>query len=206
MAASARFWNRIANKYAASPIADEAAYQHKLEKTRTYFTPDSHVLELGCGTGSTALLHAPHVKEIRATDISPAMIDIARAKAAEAGIENVHFEVSSLEDLDCEGESQDVVLTLSLLHLLEDRHAALEEIRHWLKPGGVFVSSTACVGDKLWFMWPFLKVARLFGAVPMVKFFGRTRLVRDIEAAGFQIEYDWRPDKAVAVFIIARRP
>lgn len=61
-----KFWDRMANKYARQPIADEAAYQHKLDVTRQHFTPQSKVLEFGCGTGSTALLHAPHVKIGRA--------------------------------------------------------------------------------------------------------------------------------------------
>lgn len=45
----------MAKRYARQPIADEAAYRRKLEVTRTYFRPDMHVLEFGCGTGSTAL-------------------------------------------------------------------------------------------------------------------------------------------------------
>lgn len=60
MAASS-FWDRTADKYAATPIADEASYQVKLAETRRRMRSDMNVLEFGCGTGSTALLHAPHV-------------------------------------------------------------------------------------------------------------------------------------------------
>ena len=74
MAEPAAFWNRIAAKYAASPISDEAAYARKLELTRARLRPDMEVLEFGCGTGGTARLHAPHVRSYRATDFSPAMI------------------------------------------------------------------------------------------------------------------------------------
>ena len=76
----AKFWDKIAKKYAGQPIGDEEAYQKKLEKTREYLTPETEVFELGCGTGSTALLHAPYVKHIHATDISSAMIAIARER------------------------------------------------------------------------------------------------------------------------------
>ena len=48
------FWNRIAKKYAASPISDEAAYKHKLELTQARMTPETEALEFGCGTGGTA--------------------------------------------------------------------------------------------------------------------------------------------------------
>ena len=54
-----RFWDRVAEGYAKKPVADEAAYQKKLQVTRDYFRPDMEVLEFGCGTGSTAIAHAP---------------------------------------------------------------------------------------------------------------------------------------------------
>ena len=79
---SAKFWDKIAERYSKQPIADEAAYQKKLKVTQEYFQPDLEVLEFGCGTGSTAIIHAPYVKHIRAIDISSNMIDIAQDKAA----------------------------------------------------------------------------------------------------------------------------
>jgi cyclopropane fatty-acyl-phospholipid synthase-like methyltransferase len=62
------FWNKLADKYSRRPIADEAAYQKKLDVTRQYFEPDMEVLEIGCGTGTTAIAHAPFVKHIHATE------------------------------------------------------------------------------------------------------------------------------------------
>ncbi len=70
MSGENRFWDKRAAKYAQHPVADQAAYEKKLEITRTHFRPDSEVLETGCGTGSTALAHAPYVKHILATDFS----------------------------------------------------------------------------------------------------------------------------------------
>ena len=49
MTHSARFWDRIAARYARKPVADEAAYQKKLAVTREYLRPDMEVLEFGCG-------------------------------------------------------------------------------------------------------------------------------------------------------------
>ena len=63
---SAKFWDRIAARYSKKPVADEAAYQKKLQITRKYLRPDSRVLEFGCGTGSTAIAHAAHVKHVLA--------------------------------------------------------------------------------------------------------------------------------------------
>ena len=64
MVDGSKFWNKRADKYSQRPIADESAYQKKLETTRRYFQPDMEILEIGCGTGSTAIAHAPFVKHI----------------------------------------------------------------------------------------------------------------------------------------------
>ena len=65
---STRFWDKIAERYSKQPVADESAYQKKLKVTREHFRPDMEVLEFGCGTGSTAIAHAPYVKHIQAID------------------------------------------------------------------------------------------------------------------------------------------
>jgi cyclopropane fatty-acyl-phospholipid synthase-like methyltransferase len=59
MNASAKFWDKVADGYAKQPIADEAAYQKKLQITRDYLQPRMNMLEFGCGTGSTALAPCP---------------------------------------------------------------------------------------------------------------------------------------------------
>ncbi len=52
------FWNLIAKFYSKQAIADEAAHQKKLKVTQEYFKPDMELMEFGCGTGSTAIIHA----------------------------------------------------------------------------------------------------------------------------------------------------
>ena len=95
----AQFWDKIARKYSKRVIPDQESYEFKLLKTRDYLTPAMNVMEIGCGTGSTALAHAPFVKRIVATDISSKMIDIARQKATEQGIENVEFAVGGVDQI-----------------------------------------------------------------------------------------------------------
>ncbi len=55
LARKARFWDRIAVKYAADPIADPAGYETTLRRVQDLLTTDQDVLEIGCGTGTTAL-------------------------------------------------------------------------------------------------------------------------------------------------------
>ena len=45
----AKFWDRVAERYSKRPIADEAAYQKKLQVTREYFRPDMEIVEFGRG-------------------------------------------------------------------------------------------------------------------------------------------------------------
>ena len=202
---SARFWDRIAERYARKPVADEAAYQKKLDVSRRYFRPDMEVMEFGCGTGSTAIAHAPYVKHIRATDISAKMIEIARRKAHAAGIGNVTFEQSTIEDLQAPARSLDAVLALNILHLLADKEAAIAKVRDMLKPGGVFITSTVCLGGRMtWFRYV-APIGKALGLIPLVKFITEEDLRQSLKRAGFEIAYDWRHAKGIAVFIIAKK-
>lgn len=108
----------------------------------------SNVLEVGCRTGSTALLLAGHVKHITAIDISSNMIDIARNKAKDQQIENVDFIHSTLFDDTLKKGSFDVIMAFSFLHLLEETPEAIRRIKKLLKPGGIFISKTPCLADQ----------------------------------------------------------
>ncbi len=202
----AKFWDWIAERYARSPIADEASYKKKLQITQEYLRPGMEVLEFGCGTGSTALIHAPHVKHIHAIDISSKMIEIARGKADAGRAGNITFDQSSLDDFDAPDRSFDAVLGMSILHLLENKDAAISKVYRLLKPGGIFVSSTACISD--WMKWfkAVAPIGKLSGHLPLVKVFTSEELVASLVNAGFEIDHRWQPGRSKAVFIVARRP
>lgn len=203
MSPSPNFWNKVADKYAASPVADETAYQRKLEVTRGYFRPDMTVFEFGCGTGSTAIVHAPHVAHIHAIDIAPRMVDIAQGKVDAAGIKNITFEVAAIDTFDAPEGSYDAVLGMSILHLLDDSDTAIAKVYRMLKPGGFFASSTVCLGETLWWLWPVLKLGQLIGKVPLVKFLKVKRLEASLIRAGFRIDHQWQQARGKAVFIVA---
>jgi len=199
------FWDLMAKRYSKSPVADEAAYQKKLEKTREYFTPESEVFEFGCGTGSTAITHAPYVKHILATDGSAKMIGIAQEKADKAHIENATFETTTIDTYTAPKENYDVVLGMSILHLLRDKEAAIEKVHDMLKSGGVFVSSTACIGNVPFYIKAITKLGRLIGLT--LGLFTAEELKESMVNAGFEIEHLWQPegDGIKAVFIIAKK-
>lgn len=202
---SVKFWDKIAERYSKQPIADEAAYQKKLQVTREYFRPDMEVLEFGCGTGSTAIAHAPHVKHIQAIDISSKMIDIAQGKADAENIKNITFTRSTIADFSAPDGSLDAVLGLSILHLLDNKEEVIARVHKMLKPGGIFVTSTACLGDTMKFFKLVVPIGRFFGLMPLVKVFTTGELLASLTEAGFAMDYQWQPGKNTGVFIVAKK-
>ena len=205
MKRSAGFWDRVAERYARRPLADEAVYRKKLDITREYFRADMEVLEIGCGTGMTAIAHAPYVAHIRATDASAKMLEIARHRAAAGKVRNVSFEQAFVEDLDVAGGSIDAVLALSVLHLLDDPDSVLASLHRMLRPGGIFVSNTVCLGDKSRWIRAVARLGGLLGLLPPIRSLSRDEVENRVVAAGFEILRTWRPDDGLAVFIVARR-
>lgn len=200
---TAKFWDRMAARYVRQPVKDEESYQKKLEITRGYLRPDMEVLEFGCGSGATALTHAPHVKHVKAIDISSNMLDVGRQKANETGVANITFLHDTIEEFDAPEESFDVVLGLSILHLLSNKEAAIAKIHKLLKPGGIFVSSTICAADSSFIFKLATPIGRLFGLV--FRAFTATDLKKAMTDAGFTIDHEWRPGAGKAVFLIAKK-
>lgn len=133
----ARFWDRRADSYAKKPVPDEDAYARTLERVRAHLSPDDEVLELGCGTGTTALKLAASARTILATDYSARMIAIAQQKAETVEVGNVHFRRADSDDVTLVRESFDVVTAMNLLHLIDDLPAFAQRVRQLVRPGGV---------------------------------------------------------------------
>ena len=214
-----KVWNRFATNYAKSPIADEDAYQHKLQLTRKYMDKDTtNALEFGCGTGGTALLHSPYVKHYHATDVSSTMIGLCKEKQKESGngnVDNVSFECIGIDSLAAakakttDADGYDMVLGLSILHLLPQKDQTICDVHSMLKPGGYFVSSTTCLKEISGFKFisPILKLGGYFGLLPTLNPFSKDELIQSIEKNGelFDIKELYHPGPDKAVFIIAQK-
>ncbi|MDJ0571729.1 MAG: class I SAM-dependent methyltransferase [Pleurocapsa sp. MO_192.B19] len=210
---SVKFWDETAERYSKQPIADEAAYQKKLQVTRKYLKPDMEVLEFGCGTGATAIAHAPYVKHIQAIDFSSKMIEIARSKAIANKIANVTFEQLTIDKLCIGDRTLDVVLGLNILHLLENKEEVIAKVYKMLKPGGLFVTSTVCLGDTMKWIKIVRPIGKFLGLMPTVVVFTTKELLDSLTDAGFTIDYHWQPSKSISkgvfklkgVFIVAKK-
>lgn len=206
MTTSAAFWDRIAERYARRPVRDVEAYDRTLARTRSHLAPGDAVLEIGCGTGTTALKLAGAVGEITASDISGRMIEIARGRAAEAGAGNVSFLHAPLDGPEIGGRRYDAVLAFNLLHLADDLPGAFGRIRGLVQPGGLFISKTPCLKDARLWMRALIPVLRRLGMAPFVRSVTVAELDAAIEAAGFRIvETGVFPASPPARFVVARR-
>lgn len=206
MTSDARFWDQTAEKYAASPIKDQGAYEHTLAETRKHLRPGDNLLEIGCGTGGTALLLADAVAHITATDISANMIKIGAEKAAAQNVVNVDFVQATPADPKLAAKTFDVITGFNILHLLPNLEGDLTALHERLKPGGLLISKTPCLAD-----WKLRVVGRI--AIPIMQFFGKAPYVsflqgsdvdEKIVAAGFEIITS-ENHNTFSRFIVAKR-
>lgn len=211
MKTDAPFWDKIAPKYADTAIRDEKAYRQSLSRTGSYLNSEDRVLELGCGTGSTAIELAPQVAEITASDLSQEMLSIGRDRAKAAGVDNIQFHQGSVAQAP-EGMF-DVVMAHNLLHLLPDLTAALALVASRIPKGGLFISKTPCLGEargsiKYWLFKAIIPMMRFLGKAPAspVHFFETKTLDEAVVAAGFEVvETGNYPVSTPGRYIVARR-
>ena len=201
---SERFWDRFAKRYAKKPVANLVLYQKKLEVTQEYLKSDMYALEFGCGTGSTALMHAPFVEHYQAIDVSSKMIDICKQKLVDQPRENLYFSCLPFESLLSGESSYDAILAMSILHLINDPEKAICKVFKLLKPGGIFISSTTCIEETMaWFRFiaPIGHAVRL---LPKIQVFSKKKLELMLLNAGFKIDYRMEThDKKSAHFFVA---
>ena len=146
MASDARFWDRTSRKYARDAIADQAGYERTLDRTRALLGSGDRVLELGCGTGTSALLLAGDVQDYLATDVSAGMIAIANEKHAAGPIPALVFRTATAEALAPDAALFNAVLGFNYLHLVRDLPGTLRRIHALLAAEGLFISKTPASG------------------------------------------------------------
>jgi len=182
-----KFWNLIASKYAASPVPDRPAYEEKIRKIQTCLTPAHVVLDIGCGTGTQCGDIADHVKHVTGIDISAKLLAIAQQRMAERNMDNVEFLQTSLFDERFAPGGFDVVMAFYVLHFFDDIDAVIARIHDLLKPGGVFISETTCLGDKSKIMGKLLRFMGYLGLLPMINLLTTRQLEQALGKNGFQL-------------------
>jgi 2-polyprenyl-3-methyl-5-hydroxy-6-metoxy-1,4-benzoquinol methylase len=182
-----KFWNLMASKYAASPISNIAAYQKKIEKLQSYLSTEDHVLDVGCGTGTQCGDLASNVKQVTGIDISSKLLAIAEQRKAGREIENVEFIQTTVFDERFEPGSFDVVMAFYVLHFLEDTDEVVRRTNELLKPDGLFILETVCLGEKSKIMGKTVRIAGKLGLLPLINLLTTRQIEQTLEQAGFSI-------------------
>jgi arsenite methyltransferase len=110
------------------------------------------VLDLGAGGGMDCFLAARRVGEtgrVIGVDMTPEMLERARANRAKIGAENVEFRLGEIEHLPLADESVDVVLSNCVINLSPDKRQVLREAHRVLRPDGVLAISDMMVDGPL---------------------------------------------------------
>ena len=182
-----KFWNLIASKYAASPITDIEAYEKKMEKLKSYLSAENHVLDIGCGTGTQCGDLSNNVKQVTGIDISSKLLVIAEQRKAERKIENVEFIQTTVFDERFMPGSFDVVMAFYVLHFFEDIDEVIRRIYSLLKPDGLFILETACMGEKGRIIGELVRLAGKLGFLPLINLLTTRQIEQTLEQAGFSI-------------------
>ncbi|QXO17286.1 class I SAM-dependent methyltransferase [Vibrio ostreae] len=202
MISSEEFWNKNSQKYIAKPIKDKNTYNKKLKITEDLLSSTDRILEVGCGSGETAIYHAKNVKHVLATDISAAMVQHGIEKSKQAGLRNIDFKQVAIEDLLEEAERFDAILALNVLHLVNDVEASLKIIYELLHDNGLFVSSTPLLLEVNPILKILISIMQKLNLAPPVSMLSNKGFISLLENVGFKIEMTWKSSKE-SMFIVA---
>ncbi len=128
---------------------DEVAYRYdtpdKLERSKkiieklvSILPVDKNwkVLDVGIGTGNTAVYLSPYVKEIVGTDLSSGMLEVLGKKIKEIGIENIRYYKKDILKEDFEEKDFDLIFNAMTMHHIDDPEKAISRFKEFLKPEG----------------------------------------------------------------------
>ena len=182
-----KFWNLVASRYAATPLQDRSAYENKIQKIKTFLTPEQVVLDIGCASGTQCGDIAASVKQVTGIDISHKLLTIARQRMAERELGNVEFLQTTIFDERFQPGSFDVMMAFYVLHFFEDIDSLFKRIHELLKPGGLFISETTCLGEMNKVVASLLRFSGQLGLIPLINPLTTTKLEQALEKTGFII-------------------
>jgi SAM-dependent methyltransferase len=109
------------------------------------------------------------VDEILGIDISGRMIELAKEKALGAGVGNVTFEQGDIFESRYDDRLFDVVLAFNMLHTVPEPEHLVGRVHDLLRPGGLFISLTPCLRDKMSFLVGLqIQLVRVLGRIGVI--------------------------------------
>lgn len=172
-------------------VTDTITDIHRAVIERLDPQPGQRLLDLACGTGAVAERAAATGADVVGVDIAPALIEQARQRAAERGLE-IDYRVGDAEALEFEDQSFDLVASTCGVMFAPDHQAVARELARVTKPGGR-------VGLACWTpesgLAEMFKVMRPFQPTPPAGVgnqfdWGREEYVRGLLGQDFELEFD----------------
>ena len=206
-----KFWDKQAKKYDKAEKKFSTVYDNIIAKTSKYLNLNDNVLDYGCATGSKTIELAEKVSHIHGLDISTEMINEAIKKKSELKISNITFSQGTIFDSNLENNSYDTIIAYGIIHLLEDNQKVIQRIHELLKQGGVFISTTACMNDKMpiktLIVVTMYRLMNSIGISPLhLNMLTSTDVEKLIVNQNFQIVEKQRIiDDIPAIFVVARK-
>jgi ubiquinone/menaquinone biosynthesis C-methylase UbiE len=202
--AEARRWQRYWDRKSKNYDREMTFFDRRLFKDSRQWVcgqATGAVLEVAVGTG----LNLPHYAEgvrLTAVDYSPAMLALARERAAELG-RDVALREGDAQALDFEDESFDTVVCTFGLCAIPDDVAAVAEMRRVLRPGGAVLLADHVAASAR----PVRAVQRLLElvSVPQASEHFLRRPHDTVLSAGFTIERSERFALGVVERLVARK-
>jgi 2-polyprenyl-6-hydroxyphenyl methylase/3-demethylubiquinone-9 3-methyltransferase len=153
--ASTSQWNHssdpnFSNYYEQQSVSDETVQRFSLVRDKALqllganaadVTRVLEVVDVGCGAGTQSRLWAEMGHRVHGLDVNAPLINVARRRAAESGLE-IAFDVGSATELPYADSSMDVALLPELLEHVANWQGCLDEAIRVLKPGGLLYLST----------------------------------------------------------------
>jgi ubiquinone/menaquinone biosynthesis C-methylase UbiE len=146
-----KFWDRQAKRYDDSERQFDSVFKEVVLRTKKHLTTEDKVLDFGCATGTKTIEFSDSVKHIHGLDISSEMVNEANRKIKESTIKNIRFSQGDIFDTDFEIASFDKIISYGVIHLLNNSDKVIRRMHDLLKPGGLFISTTACLKDNMAF-------------------------------------------------------
>jgi 2-polyprenyl-3-methyl-5-hydroxy-6-metoxy-1,4-benzoquinol methylase len=200
-----KFWDRTAIFYDKEEKKDDLTYLKFIEKAKKYLKVNDIVLDFGCGTGLVCNEIADNVKMIYAIDISSEMIDIAKNKAFGSKIRNINFVYTTIFDERFKRDTLDVIIVLNVLHLLEDSQKVIQRIYELLKPEGLIISATPCMGERP-VLNSLFSIGSKIGITPKIKSFKISEFEQFFIKENFEIiETDCLKQNSPQYLLIAKK-
>jgi len=209
---SEKFWDGASKNYDKTEERFEYIHSRSRENTKKFLKSGHTVLDYGCGTGTAACQFSSRVKEVHAIDISSQMIAIAKEKAALSNVANVNFEQSDIFDGIYSNESYDVILAFNMLHTVPIPQDVILRINRLLKPGGLFISVTPCLRQKMSFLVnlqiQLVRILCKLGIIPIpIRRITSSEVESLLEAGGFKtVESEEIYKDASSYFVVAKKP